>query len=66
MKSLCRKQKNPNNLLFYNGSLVFSAHSSACTCKKSNITKTQEDRGLLSNLILKTPMIKIPVLILRT
>lgn len=62
MKSLCRKQKNPNNLPFYNGSLVFSAHSSACTCKKSNITKTQEDWGLLSNLILKTPMIKIPVL----
>ena len=41
---------------------MFSAHSAACTCKKSNISKTQEDRGLLSNLILKTPLIKIPVL----
>ena len=62
MKSLCQKQKNPNILPFYNGSLMFSAHSAACTCKKSNISKTQEDRGLLSNLILKTPLIEIPVL----
>ena len=35
---------------------------SVCTIKKSRFLKQQEAKGLLSNLGIKTPLSKIPVL----
>ena len=33
-----------------------------CGNKKSRIVKEQEEKGLLSNLVIKTPLSKIPLL----
>ena len=55
----CRK--NPENL----DSKVFKIMQSKCTeCgfKKSRFAKEQEAKGLLSNLGIKTPLSKIPLL----
>ena len=33
-----------------------------CGIKKSGFIKNQEEKGLLSNLIIKTPLSKVPIL----
>ena len=33
-----------------------------CSCKKSTFIKNQEAKGLLSNLDVKTPLSKVPIL----
>ena len=33
-----------------------------CGCKKARFIKNQEAKGLLSNLGLRTPLIKVPIL----
>ena len=33
-----------------------------CGSKKSGFIKNQEEKGLLSNLIIKTPLSKVPIL----
>ena len=45
-----------------NGRLVLSSKSAECGSKKSRFMKKQEAEGLLSNLGIKTPLSKIPLL----
>ena len=45
-----------------NNRLVMQSKFSVCGIKKSRFVKEQEAKGLLSNLGIKTPLIKIPLL----
>ena len=45
-----------------NTTLVMQSNCSACEIKKSRFVKEQEAKGLLSNLGIKTPLSKIPLL----
>ena len=45
-----------------NNRLVFQSKCSICGIKKSRFVKEQEAKGLLSNLGIKTPSSKIPLL----
>ena len=45
-----------------NGRLILSSKCAICDSKKSRFIKKQEAEGLLSNLGIKTPLSKIPLL----
>ena len=45
-----------------NNRLVMQSKCSVCGIKKSRFVKKQEVKGLLSNLGIKTPLSKIPLL----
>ena len=45
-----------------NGRLILSSKCAICGSKKSRFMKTQEEKGLLSNLGINTPLSKIPLL----
>ena len=45
-----------------NNRLVMQSKHSVCGIKKSKFVKEQEAKGLLSNLGIKTPLSKIPLL----
>ena len=45
-----------------NNRLVMESKCSVCGIKKSRFVKEQEAKGLLSNLGIKTPLSKIPLL----
>ena len=45
-----------------NGIIVLSSKCAVCGSKKSKFMKWQEVKGLLSNLGIKTPLSKIPLL----
>ena len=45
-----------------NNRLVIQSKYSVCGIKKSRFVKEQEAKGLLSNLGIKTPLSKIPLL----
>ena len=45
-----------------NGRLMLSSKCAICASKKSRFMKEQEAKGLLSNLGIKTPLSKIPLL----
>ena len=45
-----------------NNRLVVQSKCSVCRIKKSRFVKEQEAKGLLSNLGIKTPLSKIPLL----
>ena len=45
-----------------NNRLVMQSKVSVCRIKKSRFVKEQEAKGLLSNLGIKTPLSKIPLL----
>ena len=45
-----------------NGKLALSSKCSVCDSKKSRLMKEQEAKGLLSNLGIKAPLSKIPLL----
>ena len=45
-----------------NGRLMLSSKCAICDNKKSKFMAEQEEKGLLSNLGLKTPLSKIPFL----
>ena len=68
MLSYCLKCKrnaesiNPKVLKTTNGKAVILSKCAICGSKKSKFIKEQETKGLLSNLGLKTPLNKIPVL----
>ena len=60
-------QKNADNkdakmIKTKNGRLALSSKCVACGNKKSRFMKEQEAKGLLSNLRIKTPLSKIPLL----
>ena len=68
MKTYCVKcRKNTENLnskIFKtkNGRLIMQSKCPDCGIKKSRFVKEQEANGLLSNLGIKTPLSKIPLL----
>ena len=68
MKTYCLKCKkdteNVDSKIFRtkNNRLLMQSICSDCKNKKSQIVKTQEAEGLLSNLGINTPFSKIPLL----
>ena len=68
MKSYCLKCRkdteniNPRVSNTSNGRKTILSKCAICGSKKSIFIKNQEAKGLLSNLGLKTPLRKIPVL----
>ena len=68
MKTYCVKcRKNTENLnskIFKtkNGRLIMQSKCTECGFKQSRFVKEQKAKGLLSNLEIKTPLSKIPML----
>ena len=68
MKSYCLKCKkdteniNPRISNTSNGRTMILLKCAICGGKKSRFTKIQEAKGLLSNLGVRTPLSKVPVL----
>ena len=68
MKTYCIKCKkdteniDPKLVRTKNNRLVMQLKCSVCGIKKSRFLKEQEDKGLLSNLGIKTLLSKIPLL----
>ena len=61
----CRKDtENLNSKIFKtkNNRLIMQSKCTECAIKKSRFVKEQEAKGLLSNLRIKTPLNKIPLL----
>ena len=61
----CRKKtENLNSKIFKtkNNRLIMQSKCPKCGIKKSRFVKEQEAKGLLSNLGIKTPLSKIPLL----
>ena len=61
----CRKNtENLNSNIFktQNGRLIMKSKCAECEIKKSRFMKEQEAKVLLSNLGIKTPLSKIPLL----
>ena len=68
MKTYCMKCRkdteniDPKIVRTKNKRLVMQSKCSVCGIKKSRLVKEQEAKGLLSNLGIKTPLSKIPLL----
>ena len=68
MKTYCMKCRkntgNSNSKIFKtkNKRLIMQSKCPVCGIKKSRFVKEQEAKGLLSNLGIKTPLSKIPLL----
>ena len=68
MKSYCltyRKNTeniNPKVSKTSNGGTMVLSKCAICDSKKSRFIKNQEAKGLLSNLGIKTPLSKVPIL----
>ena len=68
MKTYCMKCRknaeklNTKTLKTKNGRLIMQSKCNDCGIKKSRFVKEQEAKGLLSNLGIKTPLSKIPLL----
>ena len=61
----CRKDTeiiDPKIVRTKNNRLVMQPKCSVCGIKKSRFVKEQEAKGLLSNLGIKTPLSKIPLI----
>ena len=61
----CRKDTeniDPKIVRTKNNRLVMQSKCSVCGVKKSRLVKEQKAKGLLSNLGIKTPSSKIPLL----
>ena len=61
----CRKNtENLNSKIFKtkNKRLIMQSKCPVCGIKKSRFVKEQDPKGLLSNLGIKTPLSKIPLL----
>ena len=62
---MCRRDTgniDPKMVRTKNNKLVMQSKCSICGIKKSRFVKEQEAKGLLSNLGIKTPLSKIPLL----
>ena len=59
-----KNTENLNSKIFKtkNGKLIMQSKCADCGIKKSRFVKEQEAKGLLSNLGIKTPLSKIPLL----
>ena len=68
MKTYCLKRKkdtenvDPKIFKTANNRLIMQSKCSGCKNKKSRFVKQQDAKGLLSNLGIKTPLSKIPLL----
>ena len=68
MKSYCLKcRKNTENInprvsKTSNGKTMILSKCAICDSKKSRFIKNQEAKGLLSDLVVKTPLSKVPIL----
>ena len=68
MESYCLKCKkhtkniDPQVSSTSNGKLMILSKCAICGSKKSRFIKNQEAKGLLSNLGIKTPLTKVPIL----
>ena len=68
MKSYCLKCKkdteniNPRVSNTSNGRAIILSKCAICGSKKSRFIKDQEAKGLLSNLRVRTPLRKVPIL----
>ena len=68
MKTYCMKCRtdteniDPKMLRTKNNRLVMQSKCSVCRIKKSRLVKEQEAKDLLSNIEIKTPLSKIPLL----
>ena len=68
MNTYCLKCKkvtsniDPKMVKTKNNRLLMQSKSSVCGTKKSRILKKQDAKGLLSNLGIKIPLSKIPLL----
>ena len=68
MKAYCVKCKkdtgniDPEMFRTKNNRLTMQSKCSVCRIKKSRFVKEQEAKGLLSNLGIRTPLSKIPLL----
>ena len=68
MKTYCVKCKkdtnniNPKIFITKNNKLLIQSRCSDCKNKNSQFVKEQDAKGLLSNLGIKTPFSKIPLL----
>ena len=68
MKSFCLKcRKNTENInprvsKTSNGRTMMWSKCAICGSKKARFIKNQEAKGLLSNLGLRTPLSKVPIL----
>ena len=68
MKSYCLKCRkdtgniNPRVSNTSNGKTMILSKCAICGSKKSRFIKNQEAKGLLSNLGIKTPLGKVPIL----
>ena len=68
MKTYCLKCKtntdniDPKMFRTKNNRLFMQSKCSVCKNKKSRFVKEQDAKGLLSNIVIKTPLSKIPLL----
>ena len=68
MESYCLKCKkhtkniNPQVSSTSNGKVMILSKCAICGSKKSRFIKNQEAKGLLSNLGIRTPLSKVPIL----
>ena len=68
MKSYCLKCRkdteniNPKVSKTNNGRTMLLSNCATCNSKKSRFIKNQEAKGLLSNLVIRTPLSKVPIL----
>ena len=68
MKSYCLKCRkdteniNPKVSKASNGRTMLLSNCAICNSKNSRFIKNQEAKGLLSNLGIKTPLSKVPIL----
>ena len=56
------KNINPRVLGTSNGKAMILSKCAICSNKKSRFIKNQEAKGLLSNLGIRTPLSKVPIL----
>ena len=68
MESYCFKCKRNTENIYpevsstSNGRVMILSNCAICGSKKSRFIKNQEAKGLLSNLGIKTPLSKVPIL----
>ena len=68
MKSYCLKcKKNTENIdskvsKTSNGRTMLLSKCAICNSKRSRFIKNQEAKGLVSNLVIRTPLSKLPIL----
>ena len=61
MKTYCMNAEKILNDFFLNGRLIMESSCPVCGIKKPRLVKEQEEKDLLSNLGIKTPLSQIPL-----